>query len=141
MRELNKLILVDEGELQFLFFHSSGPGGQNVNKVATAVQLRFDAAHSPSLSEPTRIRLMKLAGKRMTKEGVLVISASRCRTQEANKEDAVKRLESLILQASHPPRKRKATHPSRSAVERRLVKKRQQAYKKRLRHEKNYNEE
>ena len=130
MRELNKPILVDETELQYRFFHSSGPGGQNVNKVATAVQLRFDAAHSPSLSDVVRIRLMKLAGKRMTKDGVLIISSSRYRTQDANKEDAVNRLRVLLKEAAHPPRKRKRTRPSRAAVERRLQHKRKHAVKK-----------
>ena len=101
--------------------------------MATAVQLRFDVAHSPSLPEEVRERLVKRAGSRMTGEGVLVITANRYRTQEANKEDALNRLIELIREAALPPRKRRATHPSRAAVERRLEKKHRQAYKKRER--------
>ena len=123
-------LIIDESELQFRFYHSSGPGGQNVNKVATAVQLRFDVEHSPSLSDVMRIRLIKLAGSRMTKDGVLIISSSRYRTQEANKEEAVRRLRILLQEAAHPPRKRKRTRPSRAAVERRLQHKRRHALKK-----------
>lgn len=122
-----------ESELHFDFIHSSGPGGQNVNKVATAVQLRFDAAHSSSLPEPVRARLLQIAGNRMSKDGVLVITANRYRTREANKEDALNRLVMLIRQAAQPPRKRRATRPSRGAVERRLNKKHWQALKKRER--------
>ena len=123
-------LIIDESELQFRFYHSSGPGGQNVNKVATAVQLRFDVEHSPSLSDVMRIRLIKLAGSRMTKDGVLIISSSRYRTQEANKEETVKRLKMLLQEAARPPRKRKRTRPSRAAVERRLQHKRRHALKK-----------
>jgi ribosome-associated protein len=121
---------LDENEIHYAFVHSSGPGGQNVNKVATAVQLRFDAAHSASLPEPVRARLIKFAGRRMTKEGVLVITANRYRTQEANKEDAFNKLVTLIREAAQPPRQRRATNPSRASVERRLQHKRQHARKK-----------
>ena len=138
MNDFSGKTLIDESELQFRFFHSSGPGGQNVNKVATAVQLRFDAMQSPSLSEPIRARLMNLAGRRMTKEGVLVISSSRFRTQEANKEEAVKRLKLLLQEAARPPRKRKASRPSRAAVERRLQHKRRHAIKKNERRSMNF---
>ena len=138
MRELNKPISVDEAELQYRFFHSSGPGGQNVNKVATAVQLRFDAMHSPSLSEPVQIRLMKLAGRRMTKEGILVITSSRYRTQEANKEDALNKLRILLQEATHPPRMRRSTTPSRASIERRLQHKRKHAVKKSERRSMNF---
>ncbi|MGV8026091.1 MAG: alternative ribosome rescue aminoacyl-tRNA hydrolase ArfB [Anaerolineaceae bacterium] len=123
-------IALGENEIHYAFYHSSGPGGQNVNKVATAVQLRFDVIHSPSLPEPVRVRLMKLAGKRMTKEGELVITASRYRTQDANKEDAFNKLVTLIREAAQPPRQRRATNPSRASVERRLQHKRQHAHKK-----------
>ena len=123
-------LIIDESELQFRFYHSSGPGGQNVNKVATAVQLRFDVEHSPSLSDVMRIRLIKLAGSRMTKDGVLIISSSRYRTQESNKDETVKRLKMLLQEAARPPRKRKRTRPSRAAVERRLQHKRRHALKK-----------
>lgn len=137
---INSYISLDEKELHFDFIHSSGPGGQNVNKVATAVQLRFDAAHSPSLPEPVRVRLAQIAGNRMSKDGVLVITANRYRTQEANKEDALNRLVMLIREAAQPPRKRRATRPSRGAVERRLNKKRRQALKKRERRSTDYKE-
>jgi len=131
-------LIIDESELQFRFFHSSGPGGQNVNKVATAVQLRFDVEHSPSLSDAVRTRLIKLAGSRMTKDGELIISSSRYRTQEANKDEAVKRLRILLQEAAHPPRKRKRTRPSRAAVERRLQYKRRHAIKKSERRSKKF---
>ena len=131
---------LDESEIHYAFIHSSGPGGQNVNKVATAVQLRFDAAHSSSLPEAVRVRLMKLAGRRMTKEGELVITSSRYRTQEANKEDAFNKLISLIREASHPPRLRRATNPSRASVERRLQHKHQHARKKSERRSMDYKE-
>lgn len=121
---------LNENEIHYAFYHSSGPGGQNVNKVATAVQLRFDVLHSPSLPEPVRTRLIKLAGRRMTKEGELVISSSRYRTQDANKEDALNKLVTLIREAAQPPRQRRATNPSRASVERRLQHKRQHAHKK-----------
>src|SRR5512135_1592452 len=100
MIEVTSTIHIDENELHFDFVRSSGPGGQNVNKVSTAVQLRFDAAHSPSLQEEVRQRLMRLAGNRLTSEGVLVIEAHRFRTQEQNRQDAVQRLTLLIRQAT-----------------------------------------
>ena len=140
MIKITVSLFLNESELHFDFIHSSGPGGQNVNKVATAVQLRLDVAHSPSLPEEIRERLVKLAGSRITREGVLVITANRYRTQEANKEDALNRLVMLIREAAQPPRKRRATHPSRAAVERRLEKKRRQAHKKRQRRLTDYKE-
>lgn len=112
--------LVPEDELEFRFFRAGGPGGQNVNKVSTAVQMRFDAAHSPSLDEGTRARLMKLAGSRLTGEGVIVISAVRFRTQERNRDDAVERLNALIEKARVAPVKRIATRPTKASKERRL---------------------
>lgn len=130
MITITSAISLDENEIRYAFFHSSGPGGQNVNKVATAVELRFDAAHSPSLPEPVRERLMKLAGKRMNKEGELVITSSRQRTQEANKVDALNKLMMLLREAAQPPRTRRATTPSRLSVERRLQHKRRRAQKK-----------
>ena len=99
---------------------SSGPGGQNVNKVSTAVQLRFDVVHSAGLSEGVKKRLIKLAGRRMTDEGVLVILARRYRSQEKNREDARERLAALIRRATHRPPRRKATRPSAAAHQRRL---------------------
>jgi len=140
MITISASLSLHESELHFDFIRSSGPGGQNVNKVATAVQLHFDAVHSASLPEPVRARLMQIAGNRMSKDGVLVITANRYRTQEANKEDALNRLVMLIREAAHPPRKRRATRPSRSAIERRLNKKRRQALKKRERRSTDYKE-
>ncbi|MEO3387123.1 alternative ribosome rescue aminoacyl-tRNA hydrolase ArfB [Mesorhizobium sp. CAU 1741] len=114
-------ISIGEDELEEQFIRSSGPGGQNVNKVATAVQLRFDAANSPSLDERMRERAIKLAGQRATKDGVIVIEANRFRTQELNRADARERLIELLARASEPPPKpRKKTRPSKGAVERRL---------------------
>ena len=112
--------LVPEAELEFRFFRAGGPGGQNVNKVSTAVQMRFDAAGSPSLDEATRARLIKLAGSRLTNEGVIVISAVRFRTQERNRDDAVERLNALIEKARVAPVKRIRTKPTKGSKERRL---------------------
>lgn len=126
-------IAIDEDELHFDFVRSSGPGGQNVNKVATAVQLRFDARHSNSLPEDVRERLRRVAGRRMTTEGVIVITAQRYRSQQKNREDAVERLISLIQRASAAPKKRKKTRPSRESRERRLREKKKRAQVKRKR--------
>jgi ribosome-associated protein len=114
-------LTLDPGELQFRFVRASGPGGQNVNKVATAVQLRFDAARSPSLSEAVRQRLMRLAGKRLTADGEIVIEARRHRTQEQNRQDAVERLTALIRQATVEPKSRRKTRPTAASRERRLT--------------------
>jgi ribosome-associated protein len=126
-------ISIDESELSFDFVRSSGPGGQNVNKVATAVQLRFDAARTTAFGEDVFARLKKLAGSRMTREGVVIITAQRYRTQERNREDAVDRLVRLVARAAYPPRKRKPTRPTRAAKERRLDEKKRRAQKKRQR--------
>jgi ribosome-associated protein len=122
---------LDPRELEFHFIRSSGPGGQNVNKVATAVQLRFDAAHSPSLPEAVIRRLLQQAGRRATNAGEIVITAQRFRTQEANRKDAVARLVALIEAASHAPRPRVATRPTRAAKKRRLESKKHRAATKR----------
>ncbi len=125
---------IGEEELEENFIRASGPGGQNVNKVATAVQLRFDAAASPGLSERVRQNVLKLAGQRATKEGVIVIEAARFRTQERNRADARDRLVALLARAAEPPPKpRKKTRPSKGAVERRLKEKAGRAGIKRMR--------
>ena len=125
---------IREDELEEAFIRSSGPGGQNVNKVATAVQLRFDVAHSPGLPERVRERAIKLAGQRATKDGVIVIEAGRFRTQEQNRADARARLTALLARAAEPPPPpRKKTKPSKGAVERRLKQKSGRATVKKLR--------
>jgi ribosome-associated protein len=124
MIRITSTIAIDENELHFDFVRSSGPGGQNVNKVSTAVQLRFDAARSPSLSDGVRERLARLAGKRMTSDGVLVIVARRHRSQQKNREDAVERLLSLLGRAAVAPKTRRKTKPTKQSKERRLENKR-----------------
>ncbi len=113
-------ISIGEDELEERFILASGPGGQNVNKVATAVQLRFDVARSPSLPDDVRRRLMALAGRRLTQEGVLVLLARGHRSQERNREDARERLAELIRRAATPPRPRLATRPTLASKKRRL---------------------
>ncbi|HET7010146.1 MAG TPA: alternative ribosome rescue aminoacyl-tRNA hydrolase ArfB [Anaerolineales bacterium] len=120
-------------ELHVEFFRASGPGGQNVNKVSTAVRLRFDVARSAWLPEPVKDRLLRLAGKRATAGGVLVIEARRFRTQEANRRDAEARLARLVAAARRPPRPRKATKPTAAARRRRLEAKRRRGQAKSLR--------
>ena len=114
------MTVVPEDELEFRFFRSGGPGGQNVNKVSTSVQLRFDALNSPSLSAPVKERLLKLAGSRATQAGEILITAVRFRTQERNRADAVERLQALIDEASIRPVFRVPTKPTRASKERRL---------------------
>jgi len=126
-------ILLDDSELHFDFIRSAGPGGQNVNKVASAVQLRFDLAHSPSLSEEVKLRLARLAGARLTTESVLVIEAKRFRTQEQNRQDAVNRLLALIRQAASPPRPRHTTRPTLASRQRRLETKKRRSQVKSIR--------
>ncbi len=113
-------VTLDEAELEFSFVRASGPGGQNVNKVSTAVQMRFDARRSPSLPDEVSARLQKLAGSRLTRDGVIVINAGRHRSQERNRADAVERLVALIATACVAPVKRRPTRPTKAAKERRL---------------------
>ena len=112
-----------ERELQFDYIRASGPGGQNVNKVATAVQLRFDVVNSPSLTVDVKARLVKLAGKRLSDSGVLIIEANRFRTQEKNREDAIERLNELVGKASEKPKLRHKTKPTKASKEERLKEK------------------
>ena len=120
---ITERIAIGEDELDEQFVQASGPGGQNVNKVATAVQLRFDAAHSPSLPDDVRRRLTSLAGRRMTRDGVLILVARRYRTQERNRADARQRLVELIRTAAEPPVPRRTTRPTLAAKHRRLKQK------------------
>ena len=113
-------ISLDESEIEESFVRSSGPGGQNVNKLSTAVQLRFDVRRSPSLPNDVAVRLMRLSGKRLTKEGVLVIVAQNHRTQERNRAEALERLIALIQEAAVRPEKRIPTKPTRASREKRL---------------------
>ena len=121
MIPIDDTLALDESEISESFIRASGPGGQNVNKVASAVQLRFDVRQSPSLPPPVRERLERLAGNRVSQDGVLIITAQRFRSQERNRADALDRLVALILRAATPPRPRRATRPSAAARQRRLA--------------------
>ncbi len=137
--EITPTFFLPDEELHFEFIRASGPGGQNVNKVASAVQLRFDVRASPSLPEEVKTRLIRLAGRRMTAGGVLVIEAKRYRAQEQNRADAELRLAELVRRALVPPRPRRPTRPSAAAKARRLEAKKRRGEIKKLR--KSSNEE
>ena len=125
-------IEIPDNEITLGFIRADGPGGQHVNKTATAVQLRFDVRHSPSLPEAVRQRLERLAGRRLTGDGVLVIDARSQRSQKQNRDEALERLRGLIEAASHPPRPRRPTKPTTASRRRRLETKRRRA---RLKHQ------
>src|SRR3972149_6417228 len=133
MIRVTETIFLDESEILERFIRSSGPGGQNVNKVATAVRLRFDVRHSRSLPDAVRERLVRLAGKRMTGEGVLILEARRVRTQERNRPDARDRLIALLRQAAEPVTPRRKTTPSRESQKRRLERKHPRSESKKTR--------
>jgi ribosome-associated protein len=133
MIRITASIWIDESELSETFVRGSGPGGQNVNKVATAVQLRFDVRNSPSLPDEVKARLQRLAGRRLTLDGVLIIMAQRYRTQERNRDDARTRLVDLIRQATERPKPRRPTRPTLGSKQRRLEAKSQRSEVKRNR--------
>ncbi len=133
MIQITRDIALDEKEIHEEFIRASGPGGQNVNKVATAVQLRFDVRHSLSLPDDVRARLMRLAGRRVNADGVLIVVARQFRTQEQNRADARARLVALIRQAAAKPKPRRATKPTRAAKERRLESKKRRGKIKAMR--------
>jgi ribosome-associated protein len=133
MIRINHNLSVPDSELEWQFIRASGPGGQKVNKASTAVQLRFNALHSASLPDEVRVRLLRLAGRRLSSKGVIVIDARRFRSQERNRQDALERLARLLRRATTPPKPRKPTRPSVAAKRRRLEDKRRRGDLKRIR--------
>jgi ribosome-associated protein len=133
MLRITANIAIDENELDEQFVRSSGPGGQHVNKTATACQLRFDAMGSPSLPQPVKRRLQRIAGRRMTDDGEIVIDAREHRSQKQNRDEARRRLADLLARAARPPKRRRKTKPTRASRERRLKAKKHRGEIKRLR--------
>jgi len=133
MIQITSSIALDDSEIEESFIRSPGPGGQKVNKTESAVQLRYDARHSPALVNAVYLRLKTLAGRRMTKDGIVVITANQFRTQEKNRKDAIERLVALIREAAEPPKYRRPTRPTTAAKQRRLESKRRQSDTKKVR--------
>jgi len=133
MIRINKNISIKENELTFKFIRSSGPGGQNVNKVATAVQLRFDITSTQSLTEDVKTRLKSIAGRKVTKDGVLIIEANRYRTQEKNRQDAIARLTTMIDKSSVRRKRRVKTNPTVASNQKRIEGKKRLSEKKKMR--------
>ena len=140
MLQITPTIALDESEITEEFVRATGPGGQNVNKVSTAVQLRFDAAHSPSLPDDVRARLIRLAGQRMTEEGVLLIIAKRHRTQVQNRADAREQLTELIRKATVRPKLRRKTKPTFASQQQRIERKQRRGEIKRTRRSTSHDE-
>ena len=138
MLQITPSIQIDERELQFEYIRASGPGGQNVNKVATAVQLRFDIRNSPSLASDIKGRLIQLAGNRVNADGVLLIEAKRFRTQDANREDAIRRFVELVHKSLVPPKPRHKTKPTLASREKRLQEKKRKGEIKKIRQNKEF---
>ncbi len=133
MITITRTLSIDEKEIQIHFVRASGPGGQNVNKVATAVQLRFDVGDSTSLPDNVRTRLTRLVGKRITQEGILIIDARQYRTQERNREDALARLVNLLRRATEKQKPRKKTRPTKASKEQRIERKKLRGSVKKMR--------
>jgi ribosome-associated protein len=141
MIEISHGLSINEKEFHCDFIRASGPGGQNVNKVSTAVQLRFDIKNSSSLPSDIRERLLKISGKRLTSEGIMIIASQRFRSQEQNRKDAVNKLIEIIRKASAKPKKRKKSSPSTTSIKNRIISKKQRGSIKSLRRIKHYIED